>query len=247
MPTPRTAVLVVAAALGCLRAGADEIYLKSGGQFSGRIISRTATAVEMDIGAGKIGVPMSSVLRIEEGHSTLQEYEERASRQPPGDVDAWITLGDWAAEQGLGAQAREAYTRALAASPSDRRANEALGNMQIDGRWVGEDEGYQARGFVRFEGQWITPVEHEAILRERAAEDQREHQRREGELRAREADARAQEAESRAREAEAKAAEANSAQEGIPLWYGWGAGPSNWSTGQVVVRPLPARPIVVPR
>ena len=44
----------------------------------------------------------------------------------------------------------------------------------------------------------------------------------------REAEARAQEAEARAREAEAAQP---ASEEGIPLWYGWGAGPAVLADG----------------
>jgi hypothetical protein len=239
----RSSILLFAAVSVAGSAGADEVFLKGGGQLSGRIVSRTATTVEVDVGAGRIAVPASSVVRIEEGRSALQEYEERAGRLARGDVDGWLALGDWAEARGLGTQAREAYHRALAVSPDDPRANEALGNVRVDGRWVSEDESYRARGYVQYEGEWITPAEHEAILRERAAEDARDREQRAAEVNAREAEARAQEAEARAREAEAE-----QASEGIPLWYGWGAGPAYWPAGPVVRPPVaPNRPVARPR
>jgi hypothetical protein len=195
--------------------------------------------------AGEIGVAASSVARIEEGRSPLHEYEERAARLAPGDVEGWLALGEWASARGLGTQAREAYRRALAASPDDPRANAALGNVKMDGRWVSEDESYRARGFVQFEGEWITPAEHEAILRERAVLDQAERAREEAESRAREAEERASEAEARARQAEAEAEEAS---EGIPTWYGWGGGPVYWPTRPIVTHPIaPSRPATRPR
>ncbi len=242
----RVAVFVLAAAILPRAAAADEVYLKGGGRLSGRIVSRTESTIEVDVGAGRIGVPASSVLRIVEGRSPLHEYEDRAGRLAAGDVDGWVALAEWASAQGLGTQAREAYHRALAASPDDPRANEALGNVKMGGRWVSEDESYRARGYVQYEGEWITPAEHEAILRERAAEDARERERREAESRVREAEARADEAEARARDAEAQAAEAEQASEGIPLWYGWGAGPVAWPVGPIV-RPIPPRPPTPPR
>ena len=73
-------LMLLAAALLPAAASADEVFLKGGGQLSGRIVSRTATTVEVDVGAGRIGVPASSVVRIEEGRSPLQEYEERAGQ-----------------------------------------------------------------------------------------------------------------------------------------------------------------------
>ena len=227
-----------------LLAGADEIYLKSGGQLSGRILNRTATTVEIDVGGGQIGVEMSTVLRIEEGRSNLHEYQDRAGRIAPGDVEAWIALADWATRAGLGAQATEAYHRALHASPGDPRANAGVGNVQVGGRWVSEDEGYRAQGYVRFEGEWLTPVEHEAILKSRALEVQ-EDRVRQAEEQARQAQVRAEEAE--ARLAEKQAAEAAAQPQGLPLWYGWGVGPVSWNTGSIAMQPIQTMPMGVPR
>jgi len=246
----RTSILILGAALLSGGADADEVFLKGGGQLSGRIVSRSATTVEVDVGAGRIAVPVSSVVRIEEGRSALQEYEERAGLIAAGDVEGWLSLGGWASARGLGTQAREAYHRALAASPDDPRANEALGNVKTGGRWVSEDESYRARGYVQYEGEWIAQAEHDAILRERAAEDARDRERREADSRVREAEARAEEAEARAREAEAQQSQQES--EGLPLWYGWGAGPAYFPTGPVVRPPVApnrpvARPMPVPR
>jgi hypothetical protein len=229
----RTSPLVLAAVLAG-PAAADEVFLKSGGQLSGRIVNRTATSIEVDIGAGLFTVPNSSVVRVQEGRSALQDFEERAAGLAPGDAAGWVALGDWASSRGLGTQARQAYQRALAAAPNDPRANAALGRVQVDGSWVSEEEGYRARGYVQFEGDWITPAEHEAILRERASEEAQARQRKEAEARVRAAEERAEEAEKRAKEAEAKAEET----QGLPLWYGWGAGPVAWPTGPIVVPPV---------
>ena len=96
---------------GCLPAvaAADEVFLKGGGQLSGRIVSRTATTVEVDVGAGRIGVPASSVVRIEEGRSPLQEYEERAGRLAAGDVGRLGRPG----AVGRGPRPRDAGARGL--------------------------------------------------------------------------------------------------------------------------------------
>ena len=221
---------------------ADEVFLKGGGHLSGRVVSRSETKIEVDVGAGRISVPASSVLRIEDGRSALQEYEERAGALAAGDADGWVALGQWADSHGLGSQAREAYSRALAVSPTDPRANEALGNVMVDGRWVSEDESYKARGYVKYEGDWMTPAEHDAILRERAASDEADRQRKQADARVREAEARAEEAEARAKEAEAQ-----QASDGIPVWYAWGGGPVYWPTGPIVTPPRPSRPIAPAR
>jgi hypothetical protein len=223
----RTPVLLLTA-LVAGAASADEVFLKSGGQLSGRIVSRTPTEITVDVGAGRITIAPAQVARIEEGRSPLHEYEDKAGRLGPADAAGWLALGDWASARGLGMQAREAYTRALSAAPDDPRANAALGRVQVDGRWVSEDEGYRARGFVQYQGDWIPAAEYEAVQREQAAEEGREREREASEASAREAEARVQEADARAREA--------AEQQAVPFWYGWGPGPSAWSTATIAIR-----------
>ena len=76
----RVLVIGILGAALPLAAGADEVFLKSGGRLSGRIVSRTASALEVDIGAGQITVPASYVVRVEEGRSPLHDYQGRAGR-----------------------------------------------------------------------------------------------------------------------------------------------------------------------
>jgi len=233
-------------ALFPLGAAGDDIYLKSGGKMSGRIVSRTSTSVVVDVGAGRITVPAAQVLRIEEKQSALQTYEERAGALGPGDVDAWVALGEWASAQGLGTQARDAYTRALSASPGDPRANAGVGNVELDGRWVSQDESYAAKGYVKYQGEWMTPVEHQAMLSQEAASAQQEQARRDADQRMRESQAREDEAAAQAKKAAAEAAQYD---EGLPLWYGWGAGPNAWPTGPMITRPaapIRTRPVARP-
>ena len=55
----RTRILLLAVLFLPGAAAADEVFLKGGGQVSGRIVSCSATTVEVDVGAGRIGVPVS--------------------------------------------------------------------------------------------------------------------------------------------------------------------------------------------
>ena len=97
----KTPTLLLAAVLLASAASPDEVFLKGGGQLSGKIVSRTAATIEVDVGAGKIGVPASSVLRIEEGRSPLHEFADRAGGLAAADVHGWLALGDWAKGRGL--------------------------------------------------------------------------------------------------------------------------------------------------
>jgi hypothetical protein len=216
--------LAVLALSGSAAVFADVVFLKSGGKMEGRIVERSESSVEIDIGAGTLRFPMSSVDRIEEGRSTLDDYDERAAKVAPDDRDGWLELARWASGVGLGAQSRRAYERVLALDPADSEANRALGRVQVEGQWLTEDEAYQARGYVLFEGRWVTPSEQESILRSRESE------RAAAQARAQTAEAQAREAEARAREAEAQAdAEARRSRSQSPFYWGtWGPGPSSW-------------------
>ncbi len=229
---------------------ADEVFLKGGGKVSGRIVQRTATSVEIDVGAGHVTLPMSRVERIQEGRSALQDYYDRAGRLSSNDLAGWKEIAGWASAQGLATQAREAYERVLRINPSDPDANRARGNVEMDGRWVSEAESYRARGYVQFEGRWVTPAEQEALLRERAADVEARRSQQALDAQVREAEARAREAEARARSAETDAYQAEQAQEGIPLWWGagWGIGPGIWPpvVGPPVVNPPPPPPAPPP-
>jgi len=212
---------VLATAFLAATAATDEVFLRGGGRVSGVIVERTKDAVVIETAPGRVTLPMKRVERITESRSALEGYRERADALAPGDVDGWAALARWAAERDLLTQSRDAWQRVLAVDPSHPEANTALGRVRLDGAWMGEDEAHRARGDVMFEGRWVTPAEHEALIRERAAEEASARERREAGLRVREAEARAREAEARAREAEA-AAQAPAEEGGIPLWWGWG-------------------------
>jgi len=155
---------------------ADEVYLKGGGQVTGQIVEQTDIAIKVDVGAGIVTVPASSVAHVETGSSPLHEYRDRAAAIAPGDAAAWRDLGHWAQTHALATQAREAYGKALGIDPNDAAANRGVGKVQLDGRWVSEEEAYRAQGYVEFERQWMMPAERDVILQERQAQNAADQQ-----------------------------------------------------------------------
>ena len=149
---------------------ADEVFIRGAGSVSGRIVDQNATEVVVDIGGGTVGVPLARVDRIVRARTALDEYEERAARLDPRDVDGWRALARWASLHGVEGQARQAYERILATLPDDPEAVDALGFVVLGGRWVSRDEAYRARGFVRYEGEWMLPAEAQLRLDQAAAE-----------------------------------------------------------------------------
>lgn len=216
---------------------ADEVHLKGGGRLTGEIVEQTAESLTVDIGAGRMTVKMSTVVRIEKSASPLQEYRTRAAVLTDQDVEGWRELARWASNQGLGTQAREAYQQVTAVLPDDAEANRGLGLVQQDGRWMTEEESYLARGFVKFEGDWMNPGEKQAILAERQASAAAEAQALASQIEADQAAAQEQ----AARETEEDDFWDDSLPElGEPVyWGGYGYTPTLWP-----VQPIqqPARP-----
>jgi hypothetical protein len=208
-------------------AHADSVFLKSGGEIKGEVVEQRADAVVLEVGPGRITVPMKNVARIVSSTTDLGLYHARAAALASRDVPGWLSLAAWARKHDLATQARDAYEHVLAMDPTNADAQLALGNVRLGDRWVSGAEANRARGLVEFEGTWMTPEERQLRFEERAAADQERQAMREGDARAREAEARAREATARAEAAEADARQARDGQaadSGIPLGYGYGVG-----------------------
>lgn len=224
---------------------ADDVYLKGAGTISGRIVEMTETTVMVDIGGGVVGVPLSRVERIVKGRTPLDDYDDRAGRLGPQDVDGWRSLGNWASQKGLSTQSRQAYEKVLAVAPDDAEARQALGFVQLDGRWVTEEESYLARGYVKYDGEWMTAAEARMAEESAAAEEEsREAERRanDAEIAALEEEARAQEAEQAAWEATEDRREHDHWEDDPVYWGSWGYGVTYWPSAPVVKQPPANRP-----
>jgi hypothetical protein len=222
---------VFAIALATVPLFADEIHLKGGGRLSGEILEQTEESVTIDIGAGKMTVRMSTVVRIDKSTSPLQEYRARAATIADKDVEGWRELGRWATKQGLANQSREAYSRVRALAPNDSEANRALGLVLHDGKWVSEEESYRAQGFVELEGEWMTPAERQAILEDERARTEADRQAVAAEVQASQAALNEQAAREEAEEAAEKSKFLNDTLPKLgdpPAYWGYGYGPAVW-------------------
>ena len=198
-------VLVVSLLLLPGVARADQIFTRGGGQLSGDVVERGPDSIVVDIGGGTIGLPLSYVERIVPGPSPLTLYREKSGRLAPDDAPGWVALGQWARQEGLRDQAREAFGRAIALDPDNAAAHEALGHVRVGPKWMAGEDGYRAQGLVRHEGEWMTPEDRRVRVAERAAAAEQAQAEADALARVREAEARARQAEAQARIAEAAA------------------------------------------
>ena len=215
-------VIAVAVFVVAPTAWADEVFLRGGGSIHGEVLQRTATSIVMEVGPGRMTLPLARIDHIVSTTSDLAVYRSRAAALAATDVAGWVALGRWAADRDLLTQSRGAYEHALAVDPQSTAANHALGRVRLAGEWVSPEESYRARGYVSFEGRWVTPEERTASLAERAAEVTTRQRTAEAAARAREAEARADAAEANARRAEAEAATQGAVAGGIPYPYVYG-------------------------
>jgi hypothetical protein len=203
---------------------ADEVFVRGGGRLVGEVVERGSDSIVVDIGVGRIGLPLSAIERVVPGATPLSVYRSRAARLGPRDAAGWLALGLWAREQDLDTNAREAFEHVLAIDPRNAGAHRALGHVLAGGRWMTVEQSHRARGDVRFEGRWMAPEEREAVLAERTAAAVETRVRAEAEARIAEAHARARVAEAEARRAEAEVARADPGPWRDP-WVGWGFTP----------------------
>jgi hypothetical protein len=173
--------------------------------------------------------------------SPLATYRQRARALEAKDVSGWLELALWARDQELLTQAREAFAHVLTLDPANASAHQALGDVLVADRWMSPEESYRAKGYVRFEGEWVTPEAQAALIRARSDEAAAARSRAEAEARVREAEARA-----RAAEADARRAEAASESPGMGLPFvpfGFGVGLCH---GRTCATPPPPAPSPTP-
>jgi hypothetical protein len=200
-----TRAITVFVALAAAGVCADEIHLHGGGRLIGIVVEKTAQSVEIEVGAGRVTVPLSVVARIVASTSALSHYQARARELPSNDVEGWLDLAEWAHASELSTQAREAYLRVLDVEPGNATARRGLGYTQVGSEWMTKDEAMQARGYVLLDGDWVTEAYRDSVLMEREAERRHLADTERARLELAEAEARAREAEARARVAEAEA------------------------------------------
>jgi hypothetical protein len=200
----RAAVLLGLSCLAPALCGADEIFTRSGGHLTGEIVSRDDTRIVVDIGIGRVELPLGYVERIEASEAPFTAYRRQARALAADDEDGWLALARWAREQDLRTQADEAFRRVVEIDPENNAARLALGHVKHGDRWMTQQESYVAQGLVSFEGRWVRPEERELALAERVAVAEQTRREADTQARVRETEARLREAEARARVAEAQ-------------------------------------------
>lgn len=92
------------------------------------------------------------------------------------DANQLFEVARWAAAQKLEDEAKRLYQAVLKLKPDHEKANEALGNVRLEGKWMPAKEAealtkkkiaaeYAAKGFVEVDGLWVEAQHAEAAKR----------------------------------------------------------------------------------
>jgi hypothetical protein len=222
-------------------AGADTVYLEGGRKLDGVVVERTDRTLVLEIGPGRVGIPLSRVVKVVPSNSPLAEYRKRAQELQSGDVAGWLRLADWAQGSDLKTQAGEACEQVLRVEPANATAQRCLGRVLQDGQWMSFEESQRARGLVQYGSQWVTTAEHERLVASESESSMARKAQAEAVARVREAEARAREAEARALAAE-NDSDRNAG--GQFLWpvYGGGVSVCHHGCGPGCARPCAPHP-----
>ncbi|MBI2922928.1 MAG: hypothetical protein HYY18_17880 [Planctomycetes bacterium] len=113
-------------------AAADAIVLKDGRRFEGEVTDKgDRYAVK-----GKFGTvyfDKKDVAKVE--MPPVEEYRQRAGALSDQDAEGHFLLGVWCREQGLRAEARAEFEKAIAADSEHGGARRELGHSKIGARW----------------------------------------------------------------------------------------------------------------
>jgi hypothetical protein len=104
-----------------------------------------------------------------QGSARIKQELRNKETAAKNDPDALFATGKWAYEQGLTADAKRIFAAVLKQDANHAGANEALGNVLVDGKWLKAKDAeelrkkslaaeYAQKGFVDVGGVWVEPA-----------------------------------------------------------------------------------------
>jgi hypothetical protein len=168
-----SSVICCLLAAGATPLPADVIRLRSGGEIRGQI-HRSSTDDHVwtitTLSGARVSVRREDVEFATHRSPKVEEYETRA-REIPHAIDAHWELAEWCRENRLSRQRDEQLELILELDPDHEAARRGLGYTLHGARWMTRHEAMLADGYIRHEGQYVTPQELDLIEQ---SEEQRE-------------------------------------------------------------------------
>ena len=155
---------------------ADDVKLKSGKVIKDvNLIKKTKRFYRFrKVSGEEIRIKIDAVAEIIKKPTAWDEFKARRKALPKKDADAWYELAMWAREHGLKKDWKPTLKHVLKIDKNHARANEALGNVLVDGRWLSAREArrarerameatYKARRWKKHGGRWVSRAEYSRL------------------------------------------------------------------------------------
>ena len=145
-------------------AAADIVTMKDGRVVEGKILEDNGTAIKIKLKKGTMSFDHKDIASIEKKATPEEEYKERFAKLDPKSAAGHFELGKWAGGREL---EEEAIFHCLAAYRIDPKLDGVAAELTkrdyhlVDGSWLTPDAYYPSIGWLKFEGKWCSPAEHE--------------------------------------------------------------------------------------
>ena len=142
---------------------ADVIVTDDGAKYRGKIVKETSRAVTIKTRVGNVTIGRDRITQIVRTAELREEFATKF-KLAKRDADRSYKLGEWAEREGLAAEARQAWERAVELDGYHEGARRALKHRQHEGRWYAPDA-YRSEvlGLVEYKGKWVKPEDKEKI------------------------------------------------------------------------------------
>ena len=115
----------------------DVIHTTDGRKITGKIIREDADTVTIKARyGGEIEIDRLDIERIERGDLPEEIYEKKAKALKKDDAQGHYELGLWCRKNGLSAQAKREFEKAIAIDPEHEAVRKVLGYLKREGKWV---------------------------------------------------------------------------------------------------------------
>jgi len=164
---------------------ADVVKRKDGTEVKGKVVAEDDEFVSVATRHGIIRIPRSEIAEVVKEPSLKERYEKHLKETPKDDAQKQYELGVWCKENGLKAEARYHFLKAIEVDPDCGGARRELGYIFYAGRWIHENElkaMLEGTDLVVHDGRVMRKEEHEELMKEATLpEEEPEEEVKEGE------------------------------------------------------------------
>jgi hypothetical protein len=147
---------------------ADIYVMKDGRRIEGTLVKEESGVLTVSTGVGELKLARSDIAEIVSKKTLAQEFDERM--QNAKTAEDFFQAGEFALSKKMKREAQKAWKKAIEVDPDHVAARTALGFVLYKGQWLTPEERdakikdeeaaeMAARGLVRFKDQWVTPAD----------------------------------------------------------------------------------------